>query len=78
MPDDSPRYLRPKAAAHYTGISESNLAKRRMRGDPPAFIKLAHNQVCYDRLVLDELMAACRRTSTTDAGESHDSVGAGQ
>jgi predicted DNA-binding transcriptional regulator AlpA len=70
VPDDFARYLRPKQAARYTGMSESNLAKRRMRGDPPAFIKLAHNQVAYDRIVLDDVMRQCRRSSTSDTGTS--------
>jgi predicted DNA-binding transcriptional regulator AlpA len=66
MSDETKRYLRPRDAAAYTGISESSLAKRRMRGDPPAFIKLSNNTVAYDRRDLDDMMQRCRRTSTSD------------
>ena len=59
------RYLRPKLASEYTGISTSTLAKRRLRGDDPEYIKIG-GAVFYDIEVLDQLMAACRRRSTSD------------
>jgi hypothetical protein len=59
------RYLRPKQAAEYTGIPTSTLAKRRLRGDDPEFIKIGA-AVLYDIEVLDRLMASYRRRSTSD------------
>ena len=59
--------FRAAAAAKYLGVSELNLAKRRMRGDPPAYRKLGR-VVIYDQPDLDALLDACRRTSTSDVG----------
>jgi hypothetical protein len=61
------RRFRAPAAAKYLGVSESNLAKRRMRGDPPAYRKLGR-VVIYDQPDLDALLGASRRTSTSEAG----------
>lgn len=64
-----PVYRAPAAAA-YVGESESTLAKRRMRGDGPAFLKLGKRTVGYRRSDLDAWLAACRRTSTSDQGRA--------
>lgn len=61
------RYLRTKAASEYTGIPPSTLAKRRLRGDEPEYIKIGA-AVYYDIEVLDRLMASYRRRSTSDTG----------
>ena len=34
------RYLRNRLAAEYLGVSESFLNKRRVTGEPPAFLKI--------------------------------------
>ena len=50
--------MRPRAAANYTGLSESTLAKLRMvhrRAEGPKFIKLS-GCVVYRRVDLDEWM----------------------
>lgn len=57
--------LRPKTAASYLGISESNLAKRRMRGDPPPFLKLGRS-VAYEVTDLDAFLASSRYNSTSE------------
>ena len=51
--------LRPPEAAKYLGIAESTLAKRRMRGEAPAFHKLGR-AVVYDRADLDAWLSAHR------------------
>ena len=64
-----PVYRAPAAAA-YVGESESTLAKRRMRGDGPAFLKLGKKTVGYRRSDLDAWLEQCRRTSTSDHGRA--------
>lgn len=52
---DNSDYLRPKGAAQYTGLSESTLAKLRMRhrrAEGPSFIR-AGGSVIYRRCELD-------------------------
>lgn len=44
---DTKRVLRAPAAAKYTGLSESTLAKRRLYGLPPAFLNLGGRAVGY-------------------------------
>jgi excisionase family DNA binding protein len=61
------RRFRARKAAEYIGVSDSTLAKWRMRGDPPAYRKLGR-VVVYDQNDLDEWLDACRRTSTSDVG----------
>jgi predicted DNA-binding transcriptional regulator AlpA len=63
------RYLRPKQAADYIGIPTSTLAKRRLRGDAPEYIKIG-KAVFYDIEVLDRLMASRRRRSTSDTSNA--------
>jgi hypothetical protein len=67
MPASLPkrRFVRTKPAADRVGVSESNLNKRRVRGLPPAFIKLGKT-VLYDTVVLDEWIDSCRRQSTSE------------
>lgn len=67
------RYLRPKPASEYTGIPTSTLAKRRLRGEDPEYIKIGAAVFydiydIYDIEVLDRLMVLCRRRSTSDTG----------
>ena len=59
------RRLRTKPAADYVGSTESTLNKRRVKGLPPAFIKLGKT-VVYDTRDLDEWLASCRRQSTSE------------
>jgi predicted DNA-binding transcriptional regulator AlpA len=57
--------LRPRAAASYLGISASSLAKRRMRGDPPRYLKLGRS-VAYDVTDLNKFLADSRCNSTSE------------
>lgn len=61
------RYVRTSAASEYSGMPESTLAKRRMRGDDPEYIKIGA-AIYYDLEVLDRLMATRRRRSTSERG----------
>jgi len=57
--------LRPDAASEYCGLSCSTLAKRRLRGDPPEYLKLGR-AVGYRRSALDAWLAQSQRRSTSE------------
>ncbi len=59
--------LRPNQASVYIGLARSTLAKRRVRGDPPEFIKLGVRAVGYTKRALDNFVAERTRRSTSDA-----------
>ena len=56
-------YLNTKQAAHYVGLSESLLEKRRCIGDGPTYSQIG-KAVRYLPSDLDAWMQANRRTST--------------
>ena len=60
--------LRPAAAAAYIGLTQSTLAKRRLRGDGPVFVKLGAKAVGYRLEDLDAWLAENVRRSTSDPG----------
>ena len=62
--------LRPPEAANYIGLTTSTLAKRRLRGEPPVFVRLGVKAVGYHRKDLDAWLLSCRRKSTSDQGNS--------
>ena len=62
--------LRPPEAAAYIGLSESTLAKRRLRGELPVFVKLGVKAIGYRRQDLDSWLEQSRRRSTTEMPES--------
>jgi predicted DNA-binding transcriptional regulator AlpA len=57
--------LTPKEAASFLRLSESFLAKARMRGDGPRYRKLSR-AVRYSRSDLEAWLRACARTSTAE------------
>jgi predicted DNA-binding transcriptional regulator AlpA len=61
----NPSYLNTKQAAHYVGLSESLLEKRRCSGDGPTYSQIG-KAVRYLASDLDAWMQANRRTSTAD------------
>ena len=63
---DNKAILRPAEAAEYLGVSTSTLAKRRLRGEHPSFIKLGKKAVGYLRQDLDAWIEECRRSSTSE------------
>lgn len=58
-------YLPPREFARLIGISESTLAKARMRGNGPAFVKIGRS-VRYSREAGLAWMAAHTRRSTSE------------
>ena len=62
----SPRaILRPPQAASYTGLAVSTLAKRRLYGLPPMWVRLGTRAVGYHVDELDAWLAEGRRASTS-------------
>ena len=57
--------LRSPEAAAYVGLSESTLAKMRLRGDGPEYSKAGPRIVIYDRARLDEWLDRSLRRSTS-------------
>jgi predicted DNA-binding transcriptional regulator AlpA len=57
--------LRAPDAATYLGLSQSTLAKMRLRGDGPAYAK-AGRAVIYDRGDLDSWLERLKRKSTSE------------
>lgn len=61
------RMLRAPEAAEYLSLSTSTLAKMRLAGNGPRFIKWAR-RVAYDPADLEKWLADKRRSSTSDKG----------
>jgi predicted DNA-binding transcriptional regulator AlpA len=59
--------LRPAEAASLLRLSISTLAKMRMRGDGPPYVKSGHKVVLYRSSDLQEWLARRRRSSTSEA-----------
>jgi len=62
------RLLKPKSAADYLGLTESTLAKWRMRGCGPDYMKFG-NAIRYDFTGLQKYAAGQVRRCTSDEGE---------
>ena len=60
------RMFRTEDAANYVGLSSSTLAKLRLAGDGPQYIKIGKS-VVYDPVDLDAWLASKRRYSTSVA-----------
>jgi predicted DNA-binding transcriptional regulator AlpA len=58
--------LRPPMAADYVGLSVSTLAKQRLRGDGPKFVRLSPRAIGYLQADLDEWVASKRCSSTSE------------
>ena len=65
---ESARKLRVPEAAEYLGLSTSTLAKMRLRGDGPPYLKAGSRIVLYDLGDLEAWLATRRRFSTSDTG----------
>jgi predicted DNA-binding transcriptional regulator AlpA len=59
--------LRAPEAATYLGLSQSTLAKMRIRGDGPAYHKVGPRVVAYSVEDLDSWLKAGRRLSTSNS-----------
>jgi predicted DNA-binding transcriptional regulator AlpA len=64
----SARKLRVPQAADYLGLSTSTLAKMRLRGDGPPYLKAGRRIVIYDLRDLEEWLGSRRRRSTSERG----------
>jgi predicted DNA-binding transcriptional regulator AlpA len=58
--------LRVERASEYVGLAKSTLAKMRMCGEGPPFIKAGPRIVLYDRADLDAWLESRKRTSTME------------
>jgi predicted DNA-binding transcriptional regulator AlpA len=58
--------LRVGRASEYVGLAKSTLAKMRMCGEGPPFIKAGPRIVLYDRADLDAWLESRKRTSTME------------
>lgn len=65
VPPAAIKLLTPKEAAQLLKISESWLAKARMRGDGPPFIKVGR-AIRYSETALLQWMRAHQRSSTSE------------
>ena len=71
MDDTAPanfNYLKPREAAVYLGSAVSTLAKLRVRGDGPVFLRLGKS-IRYRKSDLDAWMALSASRSTSEYGE---------
>jgi predicted DNA-binding transcriptional regulator AlpA len=60
------KLLRPPEAAPYIGLSVSTLAKQRLRGDGPKFVRLSARAIGYLPADLDGWLADKRFGSTSE------------
>jgi hypothetical protein len=67
MITEAPAAMRPDIAATYISLSTQRLAKMRLFGGGPTFIK-AGRSVLYRREDLDNWLASLSRLSTSDTG----------
>jgi hypothetical protein len=63
----SQKLLKPVAAGEFLGVSAHTLAKRRMTGEGPRFIKFG-GAIRYDLKDLQEFVARSTRRSTSEYG----------
>jgi predicted DNA-binding transcriptional regulator AlpA len=69
---DQDKRLRVSDAARYLGLSESTLAKMRLRGDGPPYAKAGARVVVYAVADLDAYLNARRRISTSQPAPNVD------
>jgi len=66
---DQDQLLTPADAARYLTKAKATLAKQRLAGGGPEFLKLGKS-IRYRRSALDRYLDSCRRTSTSDRGDN--------
>jgi excisionase family DNA binding protein len=64
-PASQEAYFKPHEAAEYLRSSASTLAKKRLNGDGPAFVRIGR-AIRYRRSDLDAWMSSSIRTSTSE------------
>jgi predicted DNA-binding transcriptional regulator AlpA len=65
---ESKKWLRAPLTSDYLGLSQSTLAKMRLRGDGPPYSKLGARVVVYDIADLDLWVEGQKRSSTSKGG----------
>jgi predicted DNA-binding transcriptional regulator AlpA len=60
--------VRPEEAAKLTGLSISRLAKLRLYGEGPSYLKIGRS-ILYEPKALEAWLSERSRRSTSDAGE---------
>jgi predicted DNA-binding transcriptional regulator AlpA len=60
------RLLTPKEAAHFLRVSLSWLAKARMRGDGPPYIRVSPRSIRYTEAAVIQWMKLRQRLSTSE------------
>ena len=70
MNSQNQKLFRPPRAADYIGLSVSTLAKQRLRGDGPKFVRMSPRAIGYLQADLDTWLADKRCSSTSDYGSS--------
>ena len=63
----SEKLLDPKAVAHIVGLAPATLAKRRVNGDGPPFIKLGARVLYPERELYEWIEAKPRFQNTSEA-----------
>lgn len=66
MNDNEIRVLLPEQAANFLGLSMSTLAKMRLGGDGPTYIKLGARRVGYMKSDLHQWLDNRRHQSTSE------------
>jgi predicted DNA-binding transcriptional regulator AlpA len=66
MSETSRKMLRPNEAANYLALSASTLAKMRLRGDGPPYVKIGSRVVVYVLADLEEWLLSRKRRSTSE------------
>ena len=61
-------YLTPNAVAQRLGVKTHTLAKWRVSGDGPLFVRVSPRMIRYVESDVDEWMASRVRLSTSDTG----------
>lgn len=72
--DNQSELLSAEQTAQITGLSQSTLAKMRLRGDGPPYIKLGPRRVAYSTRDLNSWLDA-RRFNSTSQQSQHDLAG---
>lgn len=66
----SPTLLRPEDASLFLRVKQSTLAKWRVTGDGPTFVKVGA-RVFYEQEDLFDWIVRNKRTNTSDSGRPH-------
>jgi len=69
QPDSSPEYLTAPEAATFTRLAVQTLAKMRVTGGGPLYVKAGGRRILYKRADIQAWLDARVRSSTSDIGK---------